>query len=132
MFQSTPPAEARGDTSASAPSGAASSFQSTPPAKPSSKLPFCFNPLPPPKRGETSYFPSQFNTPLWFQSTPPAEARGDETTHGPKGNPVKTFQSTPPAEARGDACTAALFLTYHPWFQSTPPAEARGDRRRAS
>ena len=36
------------------------------------------------------------------------------------------FQSTPPAEARGDNCT--LTRTPNPsWFQSTPPAEARGD-----
>ena len=51
-----------------------------------------FNPLPPPKRGETSDFAAM----LRAQSTPPAEARGDS------GAKVETFQSTPPAEARGD------------------------------
>ena len=36
-----------------------------------------FNPLPPPKRGETRYSPAITIFKLKFQSTPPAEARGD-------------------------------------------------------
>ena len=39
-----------------------------------------------------------------FQSTPPAEARGDFTTGcGCISAWTRLFQSTPPAEARGDA-----------------------------
>ena len=60
-FQSTPPAEARGDSpflSATIPS-------------------LGFNPLPPPKRGETMKAVHQLLSRSWFQSTPPAEARGD-------------------------------------------------------
>ena len=37
---------------------------------------YSFNPLPPPKRGETSYTYCERHL-LLFQSTPPAEARGD-------------------------------------------------------
>ena len=37
---------------------------------------WCFNPLPPPKRGETQV-PARIVVLLQFQSTPPAEARGD-------------------------------------------------------
>ena len=39
--------------------------------------PMGFNPLPPPKRGETLCFPG-LCSPYQFQSTPPAEARGDD------------------------------------------------------
>ena len=42
--------------------------------------------------------------------------------------PVIEFQSTPPAEARGDLAPA-LTSTWVTEFQSTPPAEARGDAR---
>ena len=106
----------------------------------------CFNPLPPPKRGETASIDV-------FQSTPPAEARGD--FRAPNGSPktFQEFQSTPPAEARGDGAgtiasrpcrlqsfnplpppkrgeTLAISARSDPIaseFQSTPPAEARGD-----
>ena len=37
----------------------------------------------------------------WFQSTPPAEARGDDRWRK-QAALLEEFQSTPPAEARGD------------------------------
>ena len=65
----------------------------------------CFNPLPPPKRGET-VDGVLYGVDNAFQSTPPAEARGDMMT---LVVPALTprFQSTPPAEARGDAAEDA-------------------------
>ena len=39
------------------------------------------------------------------------------------------FQSTPPAEARGDFFLLLDFIMLPFLFQSTPPAEARGDLR---
>ena len=39
---------------------------------------------------------------------------------------VVEFQSTPPAEARGDTPFIRVFVATYK-FQSTPPAEARGD-----
>ena len=86
-----------------------------------------------------------------FQSTPPAEARGDVSSwrcgldhvkvsiHSPRrsegrlngGSAVRGradgFQSTPPAEARGDVCAGGALPGARLEFQSTPPAEARGD-----
>ena len=64
-FQSTPPAEARGDVLPPSPSATRT----------------CFNPLPPPKRGETSTMPGATGSKV-FQSTPPAEARGDHRHAG--------------------------------------------------
>ena len=83
-----------------------------------------FNPLPPPKRGETHDAGKDDAEAKKFQSTPPAEARGDYfiglscratrvSIHSPRrseGRPARfvviglphKFQSTPPAEARGD------------------------------
>ena len=84
-FQSTPPAEARGDKSDNQHHATSS----------------CFNPLPPPKRGETVSFFDGTNTAFPFQSTPPAEARGDPPRCVRTYLPIE-FQSTPPAEARGD------------------------------
>ena len=86
-FQSTPPAEARGDYRELAPRKQifTNLFQSTPPAEARGDPPsgcrvgdscHSFNPLPPPKRGETSIIAGDID-PNWFQSTPPAEARGD-------------------------------------------------------
>ena len=61
-FQSTPPAEARGDALTLTAQRLSKQFQSTPPAEArgdvgvarSLQRPECFNPLPPPKRGETA------------------------------------------------------------------------------
>ncbi len=110
----------------------------------------CFNPLPPPKRGETNWCLSEGPACWTFQSTPPAEARGDMAggrrrgAHRSSFNPLPPpkrgetdmlvwhapslvmFQSTPPAEARGDR-TFILPPVLSSKFQSTPPAEARGD-----
>ena len=84
-----------------------------------------------------------------FQSTPPAEARGDlhrarvrrvisVSIHSPREargdlttrswvyGATNQFQSTPPAEARGDYADLRM-IRLAIVFQSTPPAEARGD-----
>ena len=64
QFQSTPPAEARGDTFVEVDRSRLRRFQSTPPAEARGDVPprrrlaligtiESFNPLPPPKRGET-------------------------------------------------------------------------------
>ena len=85
-FQSTPPAEARGDVL----DGLHGGSQST-----------GFNPLPPPKRGETS------------EST---RARGERCL----------FQSTPPAEARGDSPDDVFLLSTRSGFNPLPPPK-RGE-----
>ena len=63
MFQSTPPAEARGDINGLVEEVAGQGFNPLPPPKrgetsnqpwPYPMFQTCFNPLPPPKRGETS------------------------------------------------------------------------------
>ena len=69
-FQSTPPAEARGD---------ATHYDRIEPAELER-----FNPLPPPKRGETEITDTLVTIETAFQSTPPAEARGDRQW-GPYG-----------------------------------------------
>ena len=46
---------------------------------------------------------------LRFQSTPPAEARGDAMRSPVDERVSKSFQSTPPAEARGDTCAFYIF-----------------------
>ena len=84
-----------------------------------------FNPLPPPKRGETWARFEVDDVPAQVSIHSPRRSEGrlgeEETTYW-----LVQFQSTPPAEARGD-------LAEHPGddrlsgFQSTPPAEARGD-----
>ena len=91
----------------------------------------CFNPLPPPKRGETCFSicrPRQRIT-EGFQSTPPAEAKGDfpwlsfvptvavrsVSIHSPRRSEGRLHSS--PSEGIRIALK----------FQSTPPAEARGD-----
>ena len=107
-FQSTPPAEARGDVARRVDLNKVT----------------CFNPLPPPKRGETVVSviePASYV----FQSTPPRRSEGRQATEQAV-TIFYLFQSTPPAEARGDSfedlvgCRSLM-------FQSTPPAEARGD-----
>ena len=76
---------------------------------------FSFNPLPSPKRGETTAS-SAASISSEFQSTPLAEARGD-----PKSPHIcqrwTEFQSTPLAEARGDPrsfrCSSRLGVSIH-------------------
>ena len=148
LFQSAPPAEARGDAKAcldndlylfqSAPPAEARGgetkkshlFQSAPPAEargdgesPAGPIRQCFNPLPRPKQGEIRNPRGRMNNPrsLKFQSAPPAEA------HRP-------YQSAPPAEAafRFNPLPRPKQGEIHPitersMFQSAPPAEARGD-----
>ena len=160
-FQSTPPAEARGDVPVLFHYRYADSmFQSTPPAEARgdtasvSRMPamVCFNPLPPPKRGETVWLLRTGRVVLWwFQSTPPAEARGDAVPSGRTTVTDSGFNPLPPPK-RGETCEsdvirASFGVSIHSprrsegrqlyssacltteGFQSTPPAEARGDGR---
>ena len=83
MFQSTPPAEARGDVDG---------------GRVVYKL-GRFNPLPPPKRGETSAR-GVVGGSFAFQSTPPAEARGDLRAIGRRQD-AKCFNPLPPPK-RGE------------------------------
>ena len=53
----------------------------------------------------------------WFQSTPPAEARGDPASDLSASTSAK-FQSTPPAEARGDDNKTHGLINAQSWFQS--------------
>ena len=182
-FQSTPPAEARGDlrlglarrgvagVSIHSPrrsegrlGGDAPTFESQamgfnplPPPKRGetaySQLPgsaqSCFNPLPPPKRGETLGLGCESHVPLEFQSTPPAEARGDfaglwewdvdgVSIHSPRrsegrlaltavsfGRSRVSIHSPRRSEGRRVEKSRQDEARYT--FQSTPPAEARGD-----
>ena len=206
MFQSTPPAEARGDAveielpsvdashvsihsprrsegrrSINGASGSAGSFgfQSTPPAeargdaalRANASMVGCFNPLPPPKRGETPRpfrraAPGSSFNPLprrsegrlfsfsclrarqGFNPLPPPK-RGETLSPSRALRARQGFNPLPPpkrgetrvlavhqttqrvsihspAEARGDL---PVLITGAPGigFQSTPPAEARGD-----
>ena len=108
-FQSTPPAEARGDSSLIVIANTPSGFQFTPPAE---------------ARGDTAY------------GSRHAHADG-VSIHSPRRSEgrqlaeriaeyIREFQSTPPAEARGDPASLGD-SRYGYSFQSTPPAEARGD-----
>ena len=85
-----------------------------------------FNPLPPPKRGETrKVWPHVMHAYVSIHSPRRSEGRQQDQYKMPM---QKRFQSTPPAEARGDQ--PGTFLTWgYDEFQSTPPAEARGDAR---
>ncbi len=109
LFQSTPPAEARGDRMHREPrcSGATG-----------------FNPLPPPKRGETRCNDKNHGR-YKFQSTPPAEARGDALAQ-PRRLIFLSFNPLPPPK-RGETSSVSESSTPLREFQSTPPAEARGD-----
>ena len=62
-----------------------------------------------------------------FQSTPPAEARGD-FLNGYDTNYPKMFQSTPPAEARGDPECGCGVVTGCSRFNPLPPPK-RGETR---
>ena len=108
-FQSTPPAEARGDLWKAVCRG----------------LRLCFNPLPPPKRGETCSGPYVPLDTSQFQSTPPAEARGDLWKAVCRGLRL-CFNPLPPPK-RGETCSGPYVPLDTSQFQSTPPAEARGD-----
>ena len=85
----------------------------------------CFNPLPPPKRGETKSTNALRVYPSGFNPLPPPK-RGETIRLVYNGTHFRSFQSTPPAEARGDLYDECKVLL-DDWFQSTPPAEARGD-----
>ena len=85
VFQSTPPAEARGDRR----------FRMVGPRG------LSFNPLPPPKRGETCPVrPDVLGRVVSIHSPRRSEGRQASRDLLLGG---KKFQSTPPAEARGDA-----------------------------
>ena len=110
QFQSTPPAEARGDW---------------PGTSERARRCACFNPLPPPKRGETVFPVAQPFEQEGFNPLPPPK-RGE--TRQPRGsvNSISRFQSTPPAEARGDVGTNLSFRTATVGFNPLPPPK-RGE-----
>ena len=132
-FQSTPPAEARGDVSDSVASEShASCFNPLPPPKrgetsPSRLSAFNingFNPLPPPKRGETSDGrgercgdPVSIHSPRRSEGRPARDGLDDigfvVSIHSPRRSEGRQLTEAQKVEAR--------------MFQSTPPAEARGD-----
>ena len=134
-FQSTPPAEARGDQRRPGPRMAREvSIHSPrrsegrpslgPRARPSRR----FNPLPPPKRGETCWSQRRAVRDERFQSTPPAQARGDPLT--PTSiSCYREFQSTPPAEARGDLGVYCGARDGAPWVSIHSPRRSEGRRR---
>ena len=84
-----------------------------------------FNPLPPPKRGETPRFAYELPPIRKFQSTPPAEARGDDLHQLVMVN----VSIHSPRRSEGRLRMSLLYLRDYrrSQFQSTPPAEARGD-----
>ena len=89
LFQSTPPAEARGDLASPSTTGRDSSF----------------NPLPPPKRGETEM---GAKVPPWLEVSIHSPRRSEGRHPDPAAMiSSAVFQSTPPAEARGDTILAA-------------------------
>ena len=155
LFQSAPPAEARGDRDPPTATTPDSGFNPLPPPK-RGEIGFGLGPAPPilvsirsPRRSEGRSSSANRHGPLlMFQSAPPAEARGDLTRRNGSANyavsirsPRRSegrsmvrstmtrpsmFQSAPPAEARGDLLSV-ITATSLSRFQSAPPAEARGD-----
>ena len=144
VFQSTPPAEARGDDlddpAVTAMMKAISQVSIHSPRRSEGRLPCCdpgretgtqsrFNPLPPPKRGETWDQCGLIGmTSNGFQSTPPAEARGDlRLGLNSHGRGVAGVSIHSPAEARGDLGEIRPhFCVASNGFQSTPPPK-RGE-----
>ena len=136
MFQSAPPAEARGDSAVLAV------------ARPTR----CFNPLPPPKRGEMEVAQVSRPSLSGFQSAPPAEARGDPSDSVAAYQTfVVSIRSPRRSEGRSAfaqwrSCGTSVsirsprrsegrsprkeFPMNDSMFQSAPPAEARGDLQR--
>ena len=107
-FQSTPPPK-RGETEDEPPTNAAES---------------CFNPLPPPKRGET---PSQLlpsRSASSFNPLPPPK-RGETQVQVPIAPRLRVSIHSP-RRSEGRRCQySGAGMIFE--FQSTPPAEARGD-----
>ena len=164
-FQSTPPAEARGDTSCAraGPSSSGSVSIHSPrrsegrpdecilPQRPGidvsihsprrsegRQLPAVrlfiqergFNPLPPPKRGETCHrLACSARARLSFNPLPPPK-RGETRQSRVRNAAADTggFNPLPPPK-RGETAARDDHRGRPPmmWFQSTPPAEARGD-----
>ena len=154
-FQSTPPAEARGDGAEKVDLYVDEEFQSTPPAeargdmmlRPTWDLLLSFNPLPPPKRGETPGVQKK-SVGSTFQSTPPPK-RGETVSRQSLSPALECFNTPPPKRGetgradllrpvpcgfnplpppkRGETISANALNRPPPGFQSTPPAEARGD-----
>ena len=84
---------------------------------------WCFNPLPPPKRGETLADLLEKRGVVMFQSTPPAEARGDFTDKtGISHN--RGFNPLPPPK-RGETATCSL-RRHQMGFNPLPPPK-RGE-----
>ena len=119
VFQSAPPAEARGDSSPLELICCAVLFQSAPPAEARGDLSppvvaisgfLCFNPLPPPKRGEMPSNTTRTDGRAVFQSAPPAEARGDPTWRT-AARPSRCFNPLPPPK-RGEIEFLAGFLAF--------------------
>ena len=115
-FNPLPPAEARGDTQ----------FQSKVPAN---TIIRSFNPLPPPKRGETTILPVVrrcWVTEVSIHSPRRSEGRPAVPAPYKPGTLRKEFQSTPPAEARGDTACRAAGTACLPCFNPLPPPK-RGE-----
>ncbi len=159
-FQSTPPAEAEGDDAGPARSRSTSRVSIHSPRRSGGRpglggieqVLLIVSIHSPRRSGGRPATAKAKAKPAKFQSTPPAEAEGDDrahvleigvfgvSIHSPRrsgGRPASGyasqlaasgFQSTPPAEAEGDVpATAVAWLSV---FQSTPPAEAEGDPAR--
>ena len=160
MFQSTPPAEARGDRRCHRcrnRSRGEVSIHS--PRRSEGRRRFlrlasslrCFNPLPPPKRGETSavgavgatakrvsiHSPRRSEgrlllavhsgtTKRGVSIHSPRRSEGRRRSHGSPGKGDTGFNPLPPPK-RGETCDVDSEFVHLGQFQSTPPAEARGD-----
>ena len=131
-FQSAPPAETRGDVPSTLTWVVGWEFQSAPPAetrgdwgrlKPCART-GCFNPLPPPKRGET-LDAAQALPPFWSFNPLPPPKRGETTMDRAIAQSCELFQSAPPAETRGDAL-AAVGWRVESGFNPLPPPK-RGE-----
>ena len=92
------------------------------------QTPKSFNPLPPPKRGETRAFDHHHIAFEWFQSTPPAEARGD-LTHGRSWGSPRCFNPLPPPK-RGETFRILDGLSLPLSFNPLPPPK-RGETARS-
>ena len=132
MFQSAPPAEARGDNTAPRRPAIGQEFQSAPPAEArgdacrwtSGPGSTCFNPLPPPKRGEIGARGRRTPEASGFNPLPPPK-RGEMAEKREYRQGIRvSIRSPRRSEGR---CWTALQLVHTFEFQSAPPAEARGD-----
>ena len=134
MFQSAPPAEARGDAVFIGSTGDSFKVSIRSPRRSEGRsedrrrrclLTGCFNPLPPPKRGEIAPARLLRVVGCGFNPLPPPK-RGEIENASDIRYFWESFNPLPPPK-RGEIRSLVDSFAGTMTFQSAPPAEARGD-----